>query len=43
LIDLTLTKIGIFLVIVEKEGEKSHKDRKVTKIKVKLQRGRKIL
>jgi hypothetical protein len=28
LIDLSLTKIGTFLVIIDKGGEKSHKDRK---------------
>jgi hypothetical protein len=41
LIDLTLTKIGTFLVIVDKGGEKSHKDRKVTKIE-KSQRDKKL-
>jgi hypothetical protein len=30
LIDLTLTKIGTFLVIVDKGGEKSHKDKKLS-------------
>jgi hypothetical protein len=30
LIDLTLTKIGIFFVIVDKGGEKSHKDKKLS-------------
>jgi hypothetical protein len=30
LINLTLTKIGTFLVIVDKEGEKSHKDKKLS-------------
>jgi hypothetical protein len=30
LIDLSLTKISIFLVIVDKEGDKSHKDKKLS-------------
>jgi hypothetical protein len=30
LIDLTLTKIGTFLVIVDKGGEKSHKAKKLS-------------
>jgi hypothetical protein len=30
LIDLILTKIGTFLVIVDKGGEKSHKDKKLS-------------
>jgi hypothetical protein len=30
LIDLTLTKIGTFLVIIDKGGEKSHKDKKLS-------------
>jgi hypothetical protein len=29
LIDLSLTKIGTFLVFVDKGGEKSHKDKKL--------------
>jgi hypothetical protein len=33
LIDLSLTKISTFLVIVDKGGEKSHKDRKSHKDK----------
>jgi hypothetical protein len=30
LIDLSLTKIGTFFVIVDKGGEKSHKDKKLS-------------
>jgi uncharacterized protein YheU (UPF0270 family) len=41
LIDLTLTKIDTFLVIVDKGREKSHKDRKVTKIKSQVAKGEK--
>jgi hypothetical protein len=38
LIDLTLTKTDTFLVIVDKGGEKSHKD--IAKRKKDIKRGR---